>query len=161
MSQCKSGIDFEFVCLIKDIIHSEEFMQMRNWQHHVKGSVYEHSVKVAYLCYRHHKRFGMRMDIREFVRGAVLHDYYLYDLHGGDDLHKFHWFKHPREALKNALKKYPDLTETQQDMIRRHMFPLTVVPPKTSAAWLLCFYDKVAAVSDCFGKNKWELNLTK
>lgn len=161
MSQCKQGIDIEFVCLVRDIIRTEEFLQMKKWQHHVRGSVYDHSLKVAYLCYRHHKRFGMRIDVREFVIGAVLHDYYLYDLHGSDDLHKLHWFKHPQDALKNALEKYPDLTETQQDMIRRHMFPLTVIPPKTSAAWLLCFYDKVAAISDCFGKNRWELNLTK
>lgn len=144
----------EFICLVRDIMVSKEFRQMKNWQHHIKGSVYDHSVKVAYLCYKHHKRFGMKVDKKEFVRGALLHDYYLYDLHGGREKHKLHWFKHPKDALENALEKYPDLTETQQDMIRRHMFPLTVIPPKTGAAWILCLYDKVAAVSDCFGKNK-------
>lgn len=149
------------MCLVRDIIRTEEFLQMKNWQHHIKGSVYDHSLKVAYLCYKHHKRFGMKVDIGEFVRGAILHDFYLYDLHNGGETHKYHWFKHPQDALKNALAKYPDLTKTQQDMILRHMFPLTVIPPKTSAAWLLCFYDKVAAVNDCLGKNRWELNLTK
>lgn len=150
----KNEWDTEFWILIRDIVSSDEFKKMKRWQHHIKGSVYDHSVKVAYLCYKHHKRFSLKVDIEEFVKGAVLHDYYLYDLHGGNEKHAFHWFTHSATALKNAMEKYPELTEIQQDMIRRHMFPLTLVPPKTSAAWLLCFYDKVAALSDCFGNSR-------
>lgn len=152
MSLHKNMENQEFTFLIEDIICSEEFQNMKSWRHHIRGSVYEHSIKVAYLCYKHHKRFQMAMDIKEFVRGAVLHDYYLYDLHDGKEEHKYHWFKHPKEALKNAMDKYPDLTDIQQEMISRHMFPLTLKPPKTAAAWAVCFYDKVAAVSDCLGK---------
>lgn len=37
------------------------------------------------------------------------------------------------------------------------MFPLTPIPPQTKAGWLLCFYDKVAAVSDYLSENKWKL----
>ena len=149
-------INKEFVALIRDITRSREFKQMKEYKHHVKGSVYDHSVKVAYLCYRHHKRFSMKIDIDEFVRGALLHDYYLYDLHGDGISHRFHWVRHPGFALQNALEKYPSLTATQQDMIKHHMFPITPMPPTTAAGWLICFYDKVAAISDRFGKNKWE-----
>ena len=67
-----------------------------------------------------------------------------------------HGFKHPKRALKNAMDKYPDLTDNEKDMIGRHMFPLTILPPKTRAGWILCFYDKVAAVSDYLGENKWK-----
>jgi len=55
----------------------------------------------------------------------------------------------------------------QQDMIKHHMFPITIMPPRTVAGWLLCFYDKLAAVNDYAGKNKgkWlennEKNITK
>lgn len=153
MSLRKDMEDQEFTCLVNDMIYSEEFQKMKEWRHHIKGNVYEHSLKVAYLCYKHHKRFGMKVDIKEFVRGALLHDYYLYDLHGGNTPHKRHWIRHSKEALKNALEKYPDLTETQQEMIRCHMFPLTLEPPKTAAAWAVCFYDKVAAVNDYFNKS--------
>lgn len=150
-------INKEFISYIRDITRSEEFRKMKNYKHHINGSVYDHSVKVAYLCYKHHKRFGLKMDIKEFVRGALLHDYYLYNLHDKSTSRRFHWFKHPGCALKNALKKYPALTDTQQDMIKHHMFPITPMPPSTKAGWILCFYDKVAAVSDCFGKNKWKI----
>lgn len=149
-------VNKEFIALIRDIARSEEFSAMKHYRHHIKGSVYDHSVKVAYLCYRHHKRFGMKTDLRELVQGALLHDYYLYDLHDKSTPHKLHWLRHPECALQNAVAKYPTLTPTQRDMILRHMFPVTPTPPTTAAGWIVCFYDKVAAVSDRFGENKWK-----
>lgn len=143
-----------FYSIVKDIIRTDEFKAMRKTKHHVNGNLFAHSLKVAYLCFKHHKRKKLKIDLNEFVQGALLHDYYLYDLHGDGKKHRFHWFKHPRIALKNALQKYPNLTKTQQDMILHHMFPLTLVPPKTKAGWLVCYYDKVAAVSDRLKKKK-------
>lgn len=143
-------IDTEFISLIRDIAHSEEFRKMRGYRHHIKGTLYKHSLKVAYLCYVHHKKFRLKSDITDFVRGAILHDYYLYDLHGDGEVHKLHWFKHPKRALQNAIRRYPMLTKTQQDMIKNHMFPLTLVPPSTKEGWIVCFYDKVAAITDRF-----------
>ena len=145
----------EFCTMIRDIVRSEDYRGMRQYRHHIKGSVYDHSLKAAYLCYRHHRRFRSKTELSQLLRGALLHDYYLYDWHDKSTSHRFHGFTHPRRALKNALRRYPDLTGTEQDMILRHMFPLTPVPPRTAAGWLLCFYDKVAAVSDYFGENKW------
>ena len=147
----------DFLSLVRDIIRSDEFRSMKQYKHHVKCSLYDHSVKVAYLCYKHHLRFGMKTDIADFVRGAILHDYYLYDLHGDGASHRFHWFKHPKAALQKALEKYPCLTYTQRDMIVHHMFPLTLMPPKTAEGWLVCLYDKIAAVSDRFGNSKWKI----
>lgn len=143
-----------FYSIVKDIIKTDEFRKMRTYKHHVNGNLMEHSLKVAYLCYMHHKRKKMKIDIEEFVQGALLHDYYLYNLHGGDKKYRFHWFKHPRIALNNALEKYPNLTKTQQDMILHHMFPLTFVPPKTKAGWLVCYYDKISAINDRLKKRK-------
>lgn len=149
-------IDPEFYHLMQSIIHSDEFKKMKAFRHHVKTSAYAHSIKVAYLCYRHHKRHGTSIDLYPFLRGALLHDYYLYDRRNKDIKHKFHGFTHPKKALQNAKNGYPDLTPMEIDMIERHMFPLTPRPPKTRGGWLLCFYDKVAAVSDLFGKNMWK-----
>lgn len=149
----------EFVSLVYDLIHSEEFIKMKEYQHHVKSNLYEHSVRVAYLCYNHHKRFNLKTGISDFVRGAMLHDYYLYDLHGGKIPHRLHWLRHPAIALENAIKKYPSLTSEQRDMIKRHMFPLTVTPPKTLAGWLICLYDKIAAIIDRFGRSSKKIHM--
>lgn len=146
----------EFYRLIRDIVKTTEFMGMKNYRHHIKGSVYQHSVKVAYLCYRHHRRFGTRIDLRELVRGALLHDFYLYDWHEMLPGRRLHLFTHPKCALVNALSRYPDLSKNERDMIRYHMFPVLPLPPRTKAGWIICFYDKVAAMSDYFGKNYWK-----
>ena len=143
-----------FYNIIKDVVNSNEFREMKNYQYHKNGNLFRHCIKVAYLCYLHHKKKQMKIDIEEFVIGALLHDYFLYNLHAGDKKYRFHWFKHSKIALKNAMQKYPNLTKTQQDMIKRHMFPVTLIPPRTKAGWLVCYYDKVAAISDCFENNK-------
>ena len=140
-----------------DILHTAEFRQMKHYRHHKHSTLYEHSVKVAFLCYKHYKRHEkMRKSIalRAFVRAALLHDYYLYDLHGGGERHRFHWFRHASTALENALLRYPTLSPVERDMIKHHMFPLTPIPPKTKAGWVICFYDKIAAIDDRFGKKK-------
>jgi len=145
----------EFVDIIRETVSMPEFIKMKKVRYHINGNLYDHSIKVAYFCYKHHKRFGLRCDIRDLVLGALLHDYYLYDPHEKGKKHSRHWIEHPKKALKNAKIKYPNLSKMQQDMIENHMFPLTIKPPKTVAGWLVCFYDKVAAVDDrMFGKHK-------
>ena len=125
---------------------------MQQYKHHLNGNTYEHSIKVAYLCYWHYKRHKSKVDPKELIRGALLHDYFLYDRHDKSNPEHIcgliHGFTHSKRALENALKAYPDLTKTEQDMIKRHMFPLTPIPPKTKCGWLVCFYDKVAAIFD-------------
>jgi len=148
-------IEKEFYCLIRDIVRSDAFRKMKQYRHHIKGSVYDHSVRVSYLCYRHYKRRGSA-DLGELVRGALLHDYYLYDWHDMTKGHRLHLFTHPRDALANARARYPTLTARQCDMIRHHMFPITPAPPRTRAGWAVCFYDKIAAFCDYFGENKWK-----
>lgn len=153
----------EFFSIARDIIRSDEYLGMKQYRHHIRGSVYDHSLKAAWLCYQHYKRFGTKIDLQSFIRGALLHDYYLYDWHKSSrrGMRLIHGFSHPRSALTNASAKYPDLTPIERDMILRHMFPLTPIPPRTKAGWLLCFYDKIAAVSDYFGENRWKTDEPK
>lgn len=145
-------INIEFYSLIRDIIKTEEFQKMKAYKHHIKSNTYKHSIKVAYLCFKFYKKHKHKsLTLEELVRGALLHDYYLYDWR--DKKHKMHGFRHPKIAYENASNKY-NLTNQESDMIKRHMFPLTLIPPKTKGGWLVCFYDKVAAISDYLGKNK-------
>ncbi|MFR4318470.1 MAG: hypothetical protein ACLT2Z_02850 [Eubacterium sp.] len=53
----------------------------------------------------------------------------MYDWHVNDDPNrKLHGFFHPSVALENALKDY-ELSKKEQDIIKHHMFPLTIIPP--------------------------------
>ena len=146
----------EFENLIHDITNTEVYNVMKRYRHHLKGSVYDHSVKVAYLCYKHYQRFGTKVAPEELLRGALLHDFYLYDRKNKAMSPRLHVLRHPRYALANVKEYYTGLTRIEQDMILHHMFPLTISPPRTRAGWLICFYDKVAAVTDVFGRNKWK-----
>lgn len=149
----RAFFDDSFYDLIGDIINSDEFGRMRKYKHHLHGSAYDHSIKVAYLCYRHYQKHRSKVDLNELIRGALLHDYFLYDRHDRRNHVNglIHGFTHPKRALENAVNAYPDLTETEQDMIKRHMFPLTPIPPKTRCGWLVCFYDKIAAIGEYCG----------
>ena len=64
--------------------------------------------------------------------------------------------RHPKKAYMNALRDFGNMSKTQNDIILRHMFPLTLKPPKTKDGYVVCFYDKVVAVSDFFAKNLWK-----
>ena len=156
--------DEAFYSLISDIIESDDFRKMQAYKHHLHGTTYAHSIKVAYLCYRHYQKHESKVNLNELIRGALLHDYYLYDWRDKSEANCIngfvHGFTHPKRALENALKAYPDLTETEQDMIERHMFPLTLFPPKTRCGWLVCFYDKVAAVGEYCSMNGQKIELS-
>ncbi len=91
-------------------------------------SVYRHSLAVAYFsCYLAEK-MHLKVRTRETIRGALLHDYFLYDWHEKSKDHRLHGFTHPAKALKNAEDSF-NLTPVEKDIIKRHMFPLTPVPP--------------------------------
>lgn len=96
--------DDSFFYLIRDIIESEEYRKMQTYRHHSNGSTYDHSIKVAYLCYCHYHRFKSKVNLNELLRGALLHDYFLYDWHDKSDPNTIrglaHDFLHPNRALK-------------------------------------------------------------
>ncbi|MBQ6696386.1 MAG: HD domain-containing protein [Lachnospiraceae bacterium] len=148
--------DEAFYEMIWAIIETDEFKKMREYKHHIYGNTYEHSIRVAYLCFLHYHRFQSKVNLEELVRGALLHDYFLYNRHDKSQKEHvnglIHGFTHPRKALNNALAAYPDLTNNEQDMIARHMFPLTPLPPKTRYGWMVCFYDKVSAIAEYCNK---------
>ena len=92
-------------------------------------------------------RVGIAVDVHALVRGALLHDYFLYDWHEKDRSHCLHGFRHPSTALKNARADYP-LNRIEKNIIARHMFPLTPIPPTCREAWLVCIADKYCALQE-------------
>lgn len=137
----------EFKNIAARISGRTDYQAMKQYRHHLKGNTYRHSLKVAYLCYLHYKKHGGK-DLMKLIRGALLHDFYLYDCHARPRPHRFHLLRHPRIALRNAQAAFPELDATERDIILHHMFPLTPIPPRTREGWIVCIYDKIAAISD-------------
>lgn len=75
---------------------------------------------------------------------GMLHDLFLYDWRKPrPDGKGLHAFRHPRVALNNASKIF-DLNVKEQDIILKHMWPLTVVLPKYKESYIITLTDKYA-----------------
>lgn len=61
----------------------------------------------------------------------------------------FHGFTHPKTALRNAERDF-DLSERECDIISKHMFPLTLVPPMHRESWIVSMADKYCALRETF-----------
>lgn len=126
-----------------DILHSENFDSSKNNMQHGTISVKEHSIQVARQSILISDMLKIKHNRRDLVRGALLHDYFLYDWHHVDkeNPHRLHGFHHPARALKNAEQEY-ELTELQREIIKKHMWPLTIIPPTCREAWVVTVADK-------------------
>lgn len=127
--------------------------ECRAFIQHGDVSVYDHVVSVAQQSCRMADalaRLGVRVDRASLVRGALLHDYFLYDWHDPDPSHRLHGFRHPFFALANASHDFA-LTPREKNVIVRHMFPLVPVPPACREAWIVCCADKVCALRETVG----------
>lgn len=112
---------------------------------HGTTSVCQHSIAVAYLSCCLAEKLRIPVDWYVLIRGALLHDYFLYDWHEKDPNHRLHGFTHPKKALKNAMLDFP-LSSKEQNLILRHMFPLTPIPPICREGWIVCLADKLCSV---------------
>lgn len=145
--------DLEFMNIINPIISTNNFQYMKTLKHHYNSNVYIHSILVAYNCYRIAKK-NVKYNIEELVRGALLHDYFLYDWHIKEGRKGLHGFTHSKEALKNAEKEY-SLTNKEKDMILNHMWPLTFFHiPKSREAWLVSNVDKLVTIFEGLRKKE-------
>ena len=129
------------------ISNSGQFSKTRQFIQHGDTSVYSHCVAVAYVSLWFSYRLHISVSKQSLLMGAFLHDYFLYDWHENDPSHRLHGFTHPKRALINATADW-NLSDRTQNIILRHMFPLTPVPPACREAWLVCLADKVCALAE-------------
>ena len=120
----------------KDIINNEKYLQQKNF--------YQHGIKVATTAVKIAMKTNAKVNMRSLVRGALLHDFFLYDWHIPDKSHRLHGFTHPYVACRNAEKEFL-LNNIERDIIKRHMFPLTPVPPRYKESWIVTAADKLSA----------------
>lgn len=138
---------------IRDLIRHERVGSMRNFIQHGGINCLEHSLYVSYSSYRICRRLGL--DYRSAARGGLLHDFFLYDWHTGKPHKGLHGFIHPYIALQNA-KRYFDLNDREKDIIRKHMWPLTLSLPRYRESFVVLLADKYCAAMEIanFGGGK-------
>ena len=128
-----------------DILASPGMEKTKSFTQHGGTSVYEHCLNVACESLMLARRVKQSVDERAMVRGALLHDYFLYDWHQPG--HGLHGFRHPAIALKNAARDF-QLGDIERDVILRHMFPLNPAPPRYRESLIVCLADKICAARE-------------
>ena len=98
----------------------ERLLQMKQFIQHGDVSTYDHCLLVAYYSFLWMRKLHIRCSEDELIRGALLHDYYLYDWHEKEKWHRMHGFRHPGFALSNAQRDF-ELSEKEKEIIRKHM----------------------------------------
>lgn len=137
----------------KDIILSPKVQVLKTFTQHGETTVFEHSVAVAkyslLIAYFVTRTLKINVDMDSLVRGALLHDYFLYDWHVKGAAEGLHGFTHPRVARRNAERDF-ELNDIEKDIICKHMFPLTPIPPMHRESIIVSLADKWCALAETF-----------
>lgn len=139
--------------MLKKLAEDCQLRRLNSFTQHGQTSCMEHSFAVAYYSLAIVNRFRIRCNRKSLIVGALLHDYFLYDWHQ-KKLGYLHGFKHGKSAMENAQRDLT-LTGRESDIIKKHMFPLTVVPPRYREGFIVCMADKYCSLLEVFRKKPY------
>lgn len=132
----------EYLKIIDDILKNEEVKKLRLYKHHYSYTRLEHSLSVSYYSYLICK--FLHRDYISAARAGLLHDLFFYDCESKETRPKNHIKNHPMVSLENANKLF-SLNKKEQDIILKHMWPITRKTPKYIESFVVTFVDKYCA----------------
>lgn len=155
----------EWFMIVKDILLNDEFQKKKYFMHHHNLTVWDHSILVSFKAFKMAK--GIGADYRICAIAGLLHDFYTYawlyseELEHIDNgkylkeigvrkpLFKIHGFTHGADAAANYIKYFPELEDDRiTDSIKKHMFPMTIIPPKYIEGYILTSVDKLNSIKE-------------
>lgn len=137
-----------FLMQADEMLQQEKLQDMKKYIQHGNTNTYTHCMAVSYYSYLILRRLPLKLDAKSVIRGAMLHDFYLYDWHLPRKSPKLHGFAHPALALKNS-RKYFRLNRIEENIIEKHMWPLTLTRfPTSREAFLVCMVDKLCSLTE-------------
>lgn len=140
----------------KEILDSDNMKREKRFIQHANVSTYDHSISVATTSLTLAAIFRVKVDKVSLVRGALLHDFFLYDWHDKTAMPKAHAYLHPLIAFDNAKKEFK-LNAIEKNIIQAHMFPLSIVMPKYKESWIVVMADKICAMNEIVSNLKLKL----
>lgn len=143
--------DQTYLELVEPLLQEPGIQKMDTFLQHSDITLLDHVQAVSYMTYTVCKTLGWNTEAA--ARAGILHDYVTYDWHIPDPSHRLHGFRHPGFAVKNS-REITTLSPLEENMILRHMWPLTVIPPKYKEAWSLTLVDKILATGETLRKYK-------
>lgn len=132
-----------FAACVAPLLRQPEVQELRRFHQHTAATTrYDHCLTVAYFSFVVCRRLGL--DYRAAARGGMLHDLYLDSWPGSDGGALSRWRTHPAAALGNA--RAFGLSDKEADIILKHMWPVTLTPPRYRESFVVSCADKAAAV---------------
>lgn len=134
---------------VEDIIYSNEVQQLKQFQHHVSTTRFQHSLNVSYYNYLLCKKF--KFNATAAARAGLLHDLFYYNRkeYVRKSREKGHIARHPQVALKNATDLFK-INQIEKDIILNHMWPFTLSMPKYKETYVIVLVDKYCAIMEFF-----------
>jgi len=127
---------------ISNLIETEIVQSMDKYIQHGDITCLDHCKNVSLKSYKVCK--FLKLDFKSAARGALLHDFFLYDWHIPGSHVGLHGFRHSKISLSNA-KKHFELNEKEKDIILTHMWPLTLRPPRFKESFVVSMVDKLCS----------------
>ena len=137
----------EILRLGGDIVRSDRFQKAWTIDHHIRYNVAVHSLEAA--CYalriaRWLKRRGIKVNEEDVVRAALLHDIGMTEDRVSKSPSYMKAYTHPRAGYRIAKDEF-SANKVQLEAIRRHMWPICVLPPLHLTGWIVLTADKASA----------------
>ena len=131
----------EFRESMAELLRHENFKRLSGYKQHFKSTRLKHSIDVGYLSFYVAKILGL--DYISAGKAALLHDLCFHKKTGLRHSVKM-LRQHPKDALANALE-ICELSEKECDIIVRHMWLITLRPPRSAEGFVVTFVDKYCA----------------
>ena len=112
------GLDPEYATIVAPLLAHADVLSMDGFRHHDRTAL-THSLAVSTTAWSLARR--LRLDAVSVARGALLHDFFLYDWRVVENSH--HPTMHARVALANARARFA-LNPMEEDIIVTHMWPI-------------------------------------
>ena len=136
-----------------EIRKSMRFQKAERIKHHKETNVATHSEETAMYGRRicgWLKKHNVDVNEEDVVQACLLHDIGMTDedVSGSSSWKKA--YKHPERGEEIARKEY-HANEVQCDAIKRHMWPICIIPPKSLEGWVVIAADKACSIHEVAG----------
>jgi len=155
--------DIKFYALVQDIAENPVYEGLKKYHHH-QHNIYDHSIRVSYISYRTGVFLCnyMKINISDLTRGAMLHDFFLYDWRKEKPASgKLHAFEHPKEALSNSITNFSPISKMERDIILKHMWPINIIPPRYFETLIVATVDKYVAAIEVFNEEMENIKIKR
>lgn len=135
-----------------DIIADLTYQSQAKFKQHRVSNTMRHCIGVATSCVKFAQKLRIKVDVKSLIRGALLHDFYLYQY--TECYKKGHFHHHGDWAAENA-QKYFGINELEKGMICHHMWPIRFFYfPNSREAFILTLMDKKVGTKEFLGFKK-------